>query len=378
MRLPSILPKKKKSEDEVEFQEFDEPIQVKIAQTNPEMIPDMDFIPEDKSNLLEDVDPLETTALQRLKEHIASRPKREDYKAGAGRQILSGLAAALAGASGMNPAQASEFGRSSRDRKYNRAVEDYQMDTGKLKDLATIEERSNAAKEGRALRKDTAAEQARQREEDRKSREATFGASLEERKRAELERDKDRDAGRSQTKAIADLASSNRADKTKTRREEIIAKDEDDIRKEYDALTKEHKKSRQAVSKVRELSKQKGSVGELSQLMSLISSIDQTAAREGEVNTQLAARSWAEKIQLWKTRLGESAAVTPQMRKEIESAAEAMNNAMSEDRKLIQKGYVDIAKRRGYDIRNIVTDLEEDSPDDDAAVDAWLKANGLK
>lgn len=374
MKNMSMFPmKKKKSYELEELQDPDEPIediQVRIAKTNPELIPEMDFLPDEENLSLENLQDPEETALAGLKAHLTKRPDRRDYRPSGGRKILSGLAAALAAASGTNPMQAAQFARDRNNRKFTEANEDWMLEGNKLKELAQIEERSNTAKENRAMREAQFKESAAQRQADRDARLEGQEKDRTLRKEIEAGRNEDRDAMR----GMMGTMKGNAAEEKKIK---DIAMREDAARGEYVRRTKEHDASRRDNQKVKNLAKQVGSVAELSQLMSLVSSIDDTAAREGEVNAQRAARSLMERISLWTTRLDKSAAVTPEMRKEIEAASDAIASAMQSDRKQLHREYADLAKRRGYDVRNIVPDYEEEGTDDDATVDAWLKANGL-
>lgn len=178
--LPNFLPKKKKRWEAggvvIEDPELigstqgieDYPIDLpQLPEPTPfDIDPEKEMSLASLPNLVEQEDELESLselgALAELKKHIANRPRRDQYKAGFGKTLLSGLAAALAGAATRDPVKGAKLGLEMRDRDFNRATEDWMMEGGKLKDLAAIEERSNLGKENARLR----AEETKRREKD--------------------------------------------------------------------------------------------------------------------------------------------------------------------------------------------------------------------
>lgn len=338
-----LQPRRKRFEDEIDY--FTDKPNFKLDPLphlgeQPEPL-QLETLPELESNeeVLPELENPETSALEMLKKHVMNRPQRQ--KPGLGKQLLSGLAAALVGASSRDAAKGAAFGQDLLEKPHRQATEDWMLEGGKLKDLAAIEERSNLGKENIRVRSEAAKEAARQRDvTERRHRE-----TLDETKRYHDVLDKNADATRDATtqarreaaaarKAAADASNDK---KTNSQVDRIVAQfDAHPITKRFTIMQEGRNFAKSLKPDTKNPADDQGLLYAFAKIMD-----PESVVREGEYATvQKYSQAWAETFGFNVQRiLSNQEFLTPQARANLKNTIETKYGATKNSYKNLAKEF---------------------------------------
>lgn len=302
-------------------------------------------------------------SLQKTKEHLAKRPSMQDYK---GNKLVAGLAAGFTGLSGAGAGQAATIGRGVLDNPYNKAEQEWESEGKALTDLGRIEDKEADNKRGafsakETQRHNTAAEESNRLKSDENKQYRKEQLELQKEK---IENDREYKEGSlilraEHNEVVKQLAQLNAGKKDN----KDAFSQERQLRTAYDKEMGPLRSGDQSFAKIQSLGNSASGAEDIGMLYNFVKSLDDTAAKEGEVKLAQSARPLAQRLKTEFDRLtGSSRLLDANTVRQYVEAAKKIHNSMGPVKNKIRARHKQLAESYGLNSdRALGFDTDESS-----------------